>query len=487
MFFTIKFIHYLVSITMTVLALALPLPTWAASSDVTSSSNLTSEQLTSEQLERLVGTLENESQREAFIENLKTLIAAKNQPQQEGFLISDFLNLDKTSSSFIDRYIQSLNELGISDSQLGNLFILVVSAVGLVAAALLNQYLARKLSQKLEPLRNKLHLSGNRFTVQFRILSIFGFILAASLFAYTTVTLFTNWLKGLADYINLSDIIQTEFTFLVILILATSIWDVSNALIEYIFNRKSHWSRARAQTLEPVVRNVVMVTLTVFFLLVGLSELGIDIYPLLAGAGVAGIAIGFGAQALVKDFLTGFIVVFEDLLQVGDVINVAGRTGAVERITMRKIQLRSLDGTVHTVPFSEVAVVDNLTKEFSYYLLDVGVAYREDIDEVIQCLRQIDEDMRATEKFGEKIIAELEVLGVDKFADSAVIVRARTKTRAHDKWSVGREFNRRIKQEFDRRNIEIPFPHQTIYFGEDKQGSAPAAKLELSKNSPNND
>lgn len=154
---------------------------------------------------------------------------------------------------------------------------------------------------------------------------------------------------------------------------------------------------------------------------------------------------------------------------------------------MRKIQLRSLDGTVHTVPFSEVAVVDNLTKEFSYYLLDVGVAYREDIDEVIQCLRQIDEDMRATEKFGKKIIAELEVLGVDKFADSAVIVRARTKTRAHDKWSVGREFNRRIKQEFDRRNIEIPFPHQTIYFGEDKQGSAPAAKLELSKNSPNSD
>ena len=213
----------------------------------------------------------------------------------------------------------------------------------------------------------------------------------------------------------------------------------------------------------------------------GLSELGIDIYPLLAGAGVAGIAIGFGAQALVKDFLTGFIVVFEDLLQVGDVVRVGDRAGAVERITMRKIQLRNLDGIVHTIPFSEVNIVDNFTKEFSYYLFDVGVAYREDVDEVVHCLLEIDEELRASNEFGDKILAELEVLGLDRFADSSVIIRARTKTKAHDRWTVGREFNRRIKQTFDQRNIEIPFPHQTIYFGEDKKGHAPSAKLDVNQ------
>lgn len=182
---------------------------------------------------------------------------------------------------------------------------------------------------------------------------------------------------------------------------------------------------------------------------------------------------------MVKDFITGFAILLEDLLQIGDVVTVGDRTGEVTHITMRKIELRAVDGIVHTVPFSEVTVVDNMTKHFSYYLLEIGVAYRENTDEVVACLHAIDEEMRESEDYGPLILAPLEVLGVDAFADSAVIIKARTKTQPHKRWRVGREFNRRIKQRFDREGIEIPFPHQTIYFGEGKTGDAPRARVSL--------
>ena len=188
--------------------------------------------------------------------------------------------------------------------------------------------------------------------------------------------------------------------------------------------------------------------------------------PLLAGAGVLGIAVGFGAQTLVKDFLTGITVILEDLLQIGDVVQVGQRSGRVERITLRKIQLRDLEGIVHTVPFGEVSIVDNYTKEYSYYLFDVGVAYKEDTDQVIEHLKNIDEGMRESEQYQDLILEPLEILGVDQFADSAVVIKARIKTRAHDRWTIGREFKRRIKYTFDEHGIEIPFPHQTVYFGD---------------------
>jgi small conductance mechanosensitive channel len=172
-------------------------------------------------------------------------------------------------------------------------------------------------------------------------------------------------------------------------------------------------------------------------------------------------------------------IIFEDLIQIGDVVNLGGRSGLVEKITIRKVQLRGLDGTVYTVPFGEINIVDNLTKEFSYYLMDIGVAYRENTDEVVRCLKKIDEELRQDKDFRNKILEPLDILGVDKFADSAVIIKARIKTRPIEQWNVGREFNRRMKFEFDKRGIEIPFPHQTLYFGEDKSGRAPSATLKL--------
>ncbi|WP_413231559.1 mechanosensitive ion channel family protein [Microbulbifer elongatus] len=160
-------------------------------------------------------------------------------------------------------------------------------------------------------------------------------------------------------------------------------------------------------------------------------------------------------------------------------VTVGGPTGIVERITLRKVEMRSLDGTVHTVPFSEISIVDNLTKDFSYYMLEVGVAYRENTDEVISILLDVDRELRESEEYGPSILDPLEVLGVDRFDDSAVVIKARTRTRAHEKWFVGREFNRRMKLAFDERNIEILFPHQTLYFGEAKDGQATSADIRV--------
>jgi small-conductance mechanosensitive channel len=213
--------------------------------------------------------------------------------------------------------------------------------------------------------------------------------------------------------------------------------------------------------------------------MVVLAELGVNITPLLAGAGVVGLAVGFGAQKLVQDVITGWFILMEDTIAVGDVAEVAGHAGLVERISIRTIRLRDLSGVVHTIPFSAVDSVKNFTKDFSYYLFEVGVAYREDTDEVVEVLREIDAEMREDPELGPDILEPLEVMGVDRFEDSAVIVRVRTKTKPLRQWAVGREFNRRMKKAFDARGIEIPFPHQTVYFGVDKEGKAPPATLRM--------
>ena len=193
----------------------------------------------------------------------------------------------------------------------------------------------------------------------------------------------------------------------------------------------------------------------------------------------AGLAIGFGAQTLVKDFITGIFILFEDSIHVGDVATVGGNTGVIEAITVRTVRLRDLSGTVHTVPFSSVDLIANLTKDFSYALRDVGIGYREDVDYVIGVLREIGAELAADPEFGAHIIGELEVLGLNEFADSAVIVRIRLKTRPITQWGIKREFNRRIKRRFDALGIEIPFPHQTIYFGADRAGKAPPTFVQM--------
>jgi small-conductance mechanosensitive channel len=255
-------------------------------------------------------------------------------------------------------------------------------------------------------------------------------------------------------------------------------WAAVSQAVESYLNRRDEDGNiiargARARTLLPLIRNFMLLVLCVMVTLIVLSELGINIAPLLAGAGVVGLAIGFGSQKLVQDVITGAFILFEDAISVGDVVQVSGHAGVVEAISIRTIRLRDLSGSVHTVPFSAVDTVTNLTKEFSYYVFEIGIAYDEDTDHVTKVLRDIGSEMERNTEFGPFIIEPLEVLGVDQFADSAVIIKARFKTLPIKQWAVGREFNRRMKRRFDELGIEIPFPHQTLFFGVDKQGNAP--------------
>jgi len=233
----------------------------------------------------------------------------------------------------------------------------------------------------------------------------------------------------------------------------------------------------RAETLKAVLRSVINIALITIALMMILGNLGLDIGPILASAGVLGLAVGFGAQQLVRDLINGFFILMDDQIRVGDVVSIAGQGGLVESVNLRLTKLRDLSGNVHYVRNGEITVVTNMTKEYSRYVFDVGVAYRENVDEVIEVLKQIDAEMRQDDAYGKDILEPLEILGLDRFDDSAVIVRVRTKTRPIRQWAVGREFNRRMKKRFDELGIEIPFPHVTLYMGQDKDGSAPAMNV----------
>ncbi|WP_162916996.1 mechanosensitive ion channel domain-containing protein [Dongia deserti] len=278
------------------------------------------------------------------------------------------------------------------------------------------------------------------------------------------------------------NILGRLFDIAVVLVISLAAWEVANGLITAHLNRRdtsgaSLIRSARMRTLLPLIRNALMIVIAVMATLVVLSEIGVDIAPLLAGAGVAGLAIGFGAQSLVKDVITGAFILFEDTINIGDVVNINGTGGLVEGMTVRTIRLRDLSGNVHTIPFGSITTVTNMTREFSYYLLDVGVAYRERTDDVVAIMREVDAELREDPTLGPDIIAPIEILGVDRFEDSAVVVRGRIKTLPIRQWDVGREYNRRLKMKFDERGIEMPFPHRTIYFGEGKTGTAPPARI----------
>lgn len=257
-------------------------------------------------------------------------------------------------------------------------------------------------------------------------------------------------------------------TIAVILVVSALLIEIVDAMIERYLAHKDSLGRVvvrsgRARTLLPLLRNAFRVLLAAMVTLIVLSEFGINIAPLLAGAGVVGLAIGFGAQTLVKDVITGFFILAEDTLSVGDVADIDGNAGVVEAMTIRSIRLRDMAGTVYTIPFSAVTTVKNLTKDFSYARFDIGVAYDSDVDEVIALMRQVAAEMREDPNFRYSIIADLEVMGLNQFADSALMLLARLKTPPGQQWSVSREFNRRLKILFDKHGVEIPFPQRTVH------------------------
>jgi small-conductance mechanosensitive channel len=270
----------------------------------------------------------------------------------------------------------------------------------------------------------------------------------------------------------------------VLLITMFLIWELSSAAIEHYLEALDDTGAriersGRARTLLPLLRTGLVVLIAIVLLLHTMSGMGLDLAPLLATAGVIGIAIGFGSQKLVQDVINGMFILFQDTISVGDYVEVGGHGGTVERMSVRTIELRDLTGIVHTIPFSEITTVKNWAKGFGYALLDVSVAYREDADEVMEVLRQIGAELEADPQVGQFMLEPIDVWGIDAFADSAVIIKARIKTRPLKQFYVRRQFNRLMKRRFDELGIEIPFPHQTVYFGSDKAGRAPPVNVHL--------
>lgn len=224
--------------------------------------------------------------------------------------------------------------------------------------------------------------------------------------------------------------------------------------------------RKRTTTITRLLRRITTVVVMSIAVMIVLREVGVDITPILTGLGIGGLAFGFGAQHLVRDIISGFFLLVEDQVRVGDVAIINGTGGLVERITLRTIVLRDLAGVVHVFPNGSISTLANLTKDYSFYVLDMGVAYKERVDRVIQVLKEIGEELVKEPEWTERILGPLEVFGVDAFADSAVVIKMRIKTVPLQQWNVGRELRRRIKNTFDAQGIEIPYPHVSVYFGE---------------------
>jgi small conductance mechanosensitive channel len=240
-------------------------------------------------------------------------------------------------------------------------------------------------------------------------------------------------------------------------------------------------SRKRAQTVMGLVRQAIVVSIWLIAGLIALGQAGVEIGPILAGAGIVGIALGFGAQSLVSDFFAGFFLIMENQVRVGDAARVNGTWGIVEAITFRILVVRDLSGEVHIFPNGSITTLSNLSSEWSAHVFDLGVAYKENTDRVSEVIIEVGNQMRQDEEFGKLIIQDIEIFGVNEFADSAVVIKGRIKTKPQRQWIVGREFNRRIKHAFDAAGIEIPFPHRSLYFGE---ASNPFAVTKIEESEP---
>ena len=222
----------------------------------------------------------------------------------------------------------------------------------------------------------------------------------------------------------------------------------------------------RVSTLGSIFKRIVLISALLIAAMMIIDELGFDIKALLTGLGVVGVAIGFGAQNLVRDVISGLFVIFENRIRVGDVAIINGTAGLVEQVNLRTSVLRSFDGTVHVFPNGSITSLSNMTHKFSYYVFNIRVALKEDIDRVVSVLQEVGREAMENKICKEGILEPLEILGLDSFADSAVIIKARVKTLPIKQWVVGREMNRLIKKRFDEKGIEIPVPHTSVYFGE---------------------
>lgn len=297
-----------------------------------------------------------------------------------------------------------------------------------------------------------------------------------------------DWMNQAREFLSHWSIELGELTVILfrITVIITAAWIIKRLLHKAVGGLRSHLTKGlddreaikRAETLGRVIRYLISVVVTLVGTMLVLSEMGISLAPILGAAGVVGLAVGFGAQSLVRDYFSGFFMLLENQIRQGDVVTLSGQTGTVEEITLRYIQLRDYAGNVYFIPNGQVTLVINMSRGFGNAVVDIGVAYREDVDQVMAVMHRVAAELREDPEFGPRILQDLEMAGVNEWANSAVMIRARLRCQAQEQFGVRREYLKRLKKAFDAEGIEIPFPHLTVYAGEPKQGKAPAFLLQ---------
>ena len=349
--------------------------------------------------------------------------------------------------------------------------IFVVGMLVLAAARVLRSLLLGLLDRQIETANEIGATRHPDLIARMRVYHpLLNFLVHAAVSLAALIALTEFWGLGTMAWLMSNPLVQRMIsaltTIAIALVAAVGVWEVANAWVEQHLSRLQRDSQtarsARLRTLLPMLRTALLIAILAVVAMVVLSEIGVNIAPLLAGAGVIGIAIGFGSQTLVRDVITGLFLLLENTMQVGDVVLLGGLQGVVEHLSIRTIRLRAEDGSVHVIPFSAVTTVTNMTRDFSHAVIEAQVAYKDDYDEVVEVLREIVIQMRTEPRWQSEIHDDLEVMGLQRFADSAVVIKCRIRCGPFSRWAVMREFNRRMKMRFDEKGIEIPFPHQKM-------------------------
>jgi len=324
--------------------------------------------------------------------------------------------------------------------------------------------------------------------ISMRVLRLIRNLIYWGIFVFVAFSVINVWAlylsKDISSLINVP-IVSKLINVAIVIAICLSLYKLSGLISYLIFEGKiriaSEIGQRRLKTLMPVIDNGIKVAVVFVGGILVLKYLGVDVGPILAGAGIVGLAVGFGAQAFVKDLINGLFIILEEAFHVGDYVEMAGKSGVVEMIGIRTTKLRDLRGNLHIIPNSSIELITNMTRDYSMTLIEIGVAYKEDVDQVMEILRTLGEEMMNEPQWGNDMLEPIEILGLDRFEDSQVVITLRIKTRPRRQWAVKREFLRRVKKRFDQLNIEIPFPHITLFMGTDKEGKAPPMYVNLKK------
>ncbi|UJF23854.1 mechanosensitive ion channel [Suttonella sp. R2A3] len=365
----------------------------------------------------------------------------------------------------------------------GTLKTIVIIGAGLLISTVLTQIIGKRItiphawSQRIPGLERRINAYIPLFlrVIRFTLMVLVFF---ATLSAWDIIDL-RAWFSSDSG----QSLVSQVGNVLMILIVAALVWLFLSSLIEHRLNPSESGGKisARSETLLSLFKTALAIAIGAITLMMVLSEIGVNIGPLIAGAGVLGLAIGFGSQKLVQDIITGIFIQIENAMNAGDVVTVDGITGTAERISIRTVSIRDLSGTFHIIPFSNVTTVSNYMRGYGCHVGEYGIGYGDDIDLAVEQLEAAFEEL-AQGEHKRKILEPLNVAGVVALADSSVNIRVVIKTTPGDQWAVGRAYNRLVKIYFDRAGIEIPFPHTTLYFGMQKSGDTPAANIRMLHN-----